>query len=343
MSRSQNSGLLYGVGFFDEKEDNMYSDGKIKIKALILPKFEIGALSGDEPGEAQLYYEAYLQNGDTYEITGGYGKNQLHVKNGTALYVTGIGKVNAALSAMAVLTDPRFDFSEAFILSTGCGGAAKEYGVMGDVFVVSSAVDYDLGHHADPRELKADAKTAWFHAPEFDDSAAVFLNPALTERVYDIVKDIPLQTTERTRAFLAGAFPQEAWAQREPRVLRGAAVSGDNYWKGELGHNNAVLMTRFYGCPDPYAVSEMEDAAVGTALKRLGLLDRYIIIRGAANMDVFMGGATAENLWGPADGKAVFDGGQEAADLFEICMRNTFRVGSAIISAILNGTLEAVL
>ena len=33
---------------------------KIPIKVLILPKFEVDAMSADFPGEAQLYYEAYL-------------------------------------------------------------------------------------------------------------------------------------------------------------------------------------------------------------------------------------------------------------------------------------------
>lgn len=33
---------------------------KIPIRVLILPKFEVGSMSGDFPGEAQLYYEKYL-------------------------------------------------------------------------------------------------------------------------------------------------------------------------------------------------------------------------------------------------------------------------------------------
>ena len=36
-------------------------DGKIRIRVLLLPKFEAGELSGDFPGEAQLYYETYLK------------------------------------------------------------------------------------------------------------------------------------------------------------------------------------------------------------------------------------------------------------------------------------------
>lgn len=120
----------------------------VKIKVLILPKFESGEMAGDFPGEAQYYYEGYCQGGDEYEIKGGFADNKLYVKDGVALYVTGMGKVNTALSLTAVLMDERFDFSDAYILSTGCAGSAYEYGVMGDVFVITAAIDYDLGHHA---------------------------------------------------------------------------------------------------------------------------------------------------------------------------------------------------
>ena len=39
----------------------VYADDteKIPVKALILPKFEIGEAEGDFPGEAQLFYEHY--------------------------------------------------------------------------------------------------------------------------------------------------------------------------------------------------------------------------------------------------------------------------------------------
>ena len=32
----------------------------LKVKVLLLPKFEVGEMSGDFPGEAQHYYEQYL-------------------------------------------------------------------------------------------------------------------------------------------------------------------------------------------------------------------------------------------------------------------------------------------
>ena len=51
--------------------------------------------------------------------------------DGVALCVLGMGKVNAALTTMAVLSDGRFDYSQAYILSTGCAGSAAETTVMG--------------------------------------------------------------------------------------------------------------------------------------------------------------------------------------------------------------------
>ena len=70
----------------------------ISIKVLILPKFENGEMTGDFPGEAQYYYDAYVKDGDEYDITGGFEGNKLYVKDGVALYVTGMGKVNSAMS-----------------------------------------------------------------------------------------------------------------------------------------------------------------------------------------------------------------------------------------------------
>ena len=97
----------------------------LPIKVLILPKFEVGEMDGDYPGEAQLYYHQYLEGAESYDIPGGKEGSRLYVKDGVGLYVLGMGKVNAALGTMAVLSDKRFDFSDAFIIATGCAGSSK--------------------------------------------------------------------------------------------------------------------------------------------------------------------------------------------------------------------------
>lgn len=316
------------------------SDQRNPVRVLILPKFEVDAMAGDFPGEAQRFYEEYLLGGDTYQINGSPGTIELYYKNGIALCLVGQGKVSAALNTAAVLSDTRFDFSDSYILSVGCGGASEGYGVLGDVYVISAAADFDLGHRADPRETDNYSETTWFHDESFDDIAVIRLNKDLTDRVYALIKDIPLQTTDKTKRFLDGEYPEEAWADRQPKIMRGTSVTGDNFWKGRYDHQNALLITETYGCSDPYAVSEMEDVAVGQAVKRFGMLDRLIILRTGVNMDVFPSGVTPEMLWGAeSDDHLASEGSMESVDIFETAMQNCFSAGKVLIDALLDGTL----
>ena len=117
--------------------------------------------------------------------------------------------------------------------------------------------------------------------------------------------------------------------------MKGTIVSSDNFWKGYYSQANAVLMTETYQCPDPFVASEMEDAAIGVVLKRLGMLDRYIVIRGSVNMAVFMGDSTPEKLWGY---NGLFEESEELSDIFETAMRNIFAVGSKVVDAVLSGS-----
>ncbi len=313
----------------------------IPINVLILPKFENGEMAGDFPGEAQYYYEAYLEGGDEYDIKGGTPGSSLYVKDGVALYVTGMGKINTAMSLNSILLDPRFDFSDCYFISTGCAGSATEYSVMGDVFVITAAIDYDLGHHADPREMENPDAPTWFHDASYDSSSYKLLDQDLMDRIYSLVKDVELETTEKTRAFMAYTFDNADWAVRDPKVLRGTTVTADNYWKGEYDQQNARAMCEVYGAPDPFALSEMEDVALAVVLDRFGLLDRYIIIRDSVNMVVFMNGVTPESLWDPARSSDSLsdEDSIEAADIFATAMENNFKVGSVVVDAILDGTL----
>ena len=209
-----------------------------------------------------------------------------------------------------------------------------------EVHVISAAADYDLGHQADPRETDGRSETTWFHDESFDDSAVIRLNKDLTDRVYALIKDLHLQTTDKTERFLRREYPEEAWADRQPQVLRGTSVTGDNYWKGRYDHQNALLITKTYGCSDPYAVTEMEDVAVGQAVKCFGMLDRLIILRTGVDMDVFTSGVTPEILWGAgSDDHLASEDSMESVDIFETAMRNCFTAGKVLIDALQDGTL----
>ena len=77
-------------------------------------------------------------------------------------------------------------------------------------------------------------------------------------------------------------------------------------------------MTETYQCPDPFALTEMEDVALAVAAERLGMLDRFIVIRDSVNMDVFMNGASPESLWDPN-----FDESLASDDSVEACLLYT--------------------
>ena len=98
-------------------------------------------------------------------------------------------------------------------------------------------------------------------------------------------------------------------------------------------------MTETHQCPDPYTTAEMEDVAVARTAEWMGLLDHLIIIRDSVNMDVFMLGATPESLWGNAEAMDLADEDSvEAADIFEVAMKNNFDVGKIIIDRIMAGS-----
>ena len=101
---------------------------------------------------------------------------------------------------------------------------------------------------------------------------------------------------------------------------------------------NVRLVTETYNCPDPYAVTEMEDNALAVALDHIGMLDRFLIIRCSVDMDVFMNDSTPETLWGGQEAENLAE--EESADIFETAMHNNFKVGSQVIDAILEGKLS---
>ena len=102
------------------------------------------------------------------------------------------------------------------------------------------------------------------------------------------------------------------------------------------GHANAVLMAETYNCPHPYYSSEMEDVALAVVLDRMGMLNRFIAVRGAVNMDVFMHGAQPETLWSVTTQQTLTsEDSEEAADIFNVAMKNIFSVGKRIIDAVL--------
>ena len=71
-------------------------------------------------------------------------------------------------------------------------------------------------------------------------------------------------------------------------VMKGTAVTSDEYWKGDAGHNSATFVADYYGCADPYTVTETEEIAIANAANCFGMLDRVMSFRVVVNMDQFL-------------------------------------------------------
>ena len=324
----------------------VYADDaeSIPVKVLMIPKFEIDDVEGDFPGEAQLFYEHYCAGCKEIDIPNTTPSSHFYFngENGVGLLLTGAGKTAAGLSLMSLLSWDAYDFSDAMIVSVGCAGGNTGLCTYGDVVLVTAACDLQLGHHTDSGELTdRDYGLTWFPDDSFSEYNCKYLNAELCEKVYELIKDCPLRTTEKTQQVLAKNFPDEEWANREPHVMRGTAMSSDSYWKGIEDHTNAVAAADYYQCPDKYAATEMEEIAVMNAAECFGLKDRVISLRVIVNLDTFLKGESPEQLWLEDEhySSKVTDDNSETVDIFEPGMENLFDAGKIVIDAILAGEL----
>lgn len=318
---------------------------KTELKVIIIPKFEVGEMSGDFPGEAQLFYEEYCAGSEEADIPNMPPTGHFYVNkdNGVGLLVTGSGKTAAGLSLMAVLTSDLYDYADAYIVSVGCGGGSISKCMLGDVILVTSVCDYDLGHHVDAHEKKkSNTRVMWFPDDSYADYEFKPLNKDLYEKVYEMIKDVPLKTTEQSIEVIRENTSGREESDLIPLVRKGTALTGDNYWKGIYGHVTANFITEYYGCADPYMVTEMEEIGIANTANCFGLLDRVVSLRTIVNADVFLNGATPESTWGEYNSfnEKVETENDETLDIFEPAMHNLFDTGSVVIDGILDGSLQ---
>ena len=325
----------------------VYADDteSIPVKVLILPKFEIGETKEDFPGEAQMFYEYYCAGCEEIAIpnTTPSAHFYFNEENGVGLLLTGSGKTAAGLSLMSLLSWNAYDFSDTVIVSVGCAGGSTGLCTYGDVVLVTAACDLELGHHTGIEELEdPENGLTWFPDEDsFNKYNCKQLNAELYEKAYQLIKDCPLRTTEKTKQVIEVNFPDEEWANREPQVLRGTAVTADSYWKGTEDHKNAVAAAEYYDCSDSYAVTEMEEIAVMNTAECFDLQDQVISLRVVVNLDTFLKGESPERLWLDDSDYAsqVSEENSETVDIFEPGMENLFDTGKIVIDAILEGEL----
>ena len=95
----------------------------IPVKVVVVAMFEVGADTGDQPGELQYWVERdHLDR--VYPMPAYHGARMN--SDGEMAVLTGQGTASAAATIMAVGLDPRFDVSHAYWIVAGIAGGNPE-------------------------------------------------------------------------------------------------------------------------------------------------------------------------------------------------------------------------
>jgi purine nucleoside permease len=277
--------------------------------------FEVGADTGDQPGELQYWVERdHLDQ--IYPLPAGYHAVHMN-KDGEMAVLTGQGTAHAAATIMAIGLDRRFDLSHAYWLIAGIAGASPERASLGSAVWARYVVDGDLGYEIDPREMPPDwttgyvplRKTRPFEPPAVPLDGQVYtLNPGLAEWAFSLTRAIPLADSDQLKA-IRGNF-DGAMAQRPPFVTMGDEISSSTYWHGKLYDAWAAEWVPYFtDGKGQFATTAMEDTGTLQSLEYLanaGRADwqRILILRTVSNFDRQPRGmAAAESLANQRIGK----------------------------------------
>ena len=279
----------------------------IEVKVVVINMFEVGADTGDVPGEYQYWVER--EHLDTVlPFRQGYHDLRMN-KDGVLGVLTGVGTARATATIMALGNDPRFDLSHAYFLVAGIAGIDPQMGSLGSAVWSDYIVDGDLAHELDAREIPKDWSTGFvplgkstpFEQPRTarfgDDGNVYHLNTALVNWAFDLTKDTVLPDTPAIKERRM-QFEGEA-AHRPPFVLRGDNLSASTFWHGKLMNQWARDWVKYQtDGKGTYAVCGMEDTGTMQSLTWLARahkvdINRVLVLRTASNYDQQRIGITA--------------------------------------------------
>ncbi|MFT7221853.1 MAG: purine nucleoside permease [Candidatus Azotimanducaceae bacterium] len=314
--------------------------GPRPVKVVVVAMFEIGADTGDRPGEFQLWKE-----GREYtEILPFQGYKDLHYNEDEdfLVMVTGIGTARAAAATMALGMDPRFDMSQAYWLVVGIAGIDPEDATVGSVAWAEYLVDGDLGHHIDAREIPEDWPFGYFPRytsmpfdPERPEPTGEMyrLNPELTEWAYQLTKDMELPD-DPSLQHERELYTEHPNAQGKPKVIKGDHIAALTFWHGALLNDWANRLVSYWTDGKGNMVtSAMEDTGTYLSLSWLDKIgradkDRMMVLRMGSNFTMQPPSRTAaENLLKETKG-------YKYAGL-EISVEAGYLVGSRVVEEIL--------
>jgi len=268
----------------------------IPVKVVVVAMFEVGADTGDQPGELQYWVERdHLDR--IFPLPAAYHDARMNA-DGEMAIVTGQGTAHAASTIMALGLDPRFDFSHAYWLIAGIAGASPDAASLGSAVWANWIVDGDLGYEIDARETPPGWTTGFVplrkKTPYEPPAAPLPGQLYQTDRdlmlwAYGLTKDVRLADSARLKE-IRSHF-EGAAAQNPPQVLMGDEVSSSTYWHGKLMDDWATRwMQYFTEGKGKFATTAMEDTGTLQSLEYLakaGRVDwkRVLVLRTVSNFD----------------------------------------------------------
>ena len=268
----------------------------IPVKVVVVTMFELGADTGDAPGELQYWVERdHLDR--IYPLAAGHHDLRMNGEGEMAV-LTGQGTAHAAATIMALGLDPRFDLSHAYWIVAGIAGASPERASLASAVWARWVVDGDLGYEIDAREMPPEwttgyvplRKTRPFEEPAAPLEGQVFaLNAGLAAWAFDLTRATPLADSENLKE-IRSHFDGAA-ANRPPFVAMGDELSSSTYWHGKLFDAWAAeWVSYFTGGKGEFATTAMEDAGTLQSLEFLakaGRVDfeRVVVLRTVSNYD----------------------------------------------------------
>jgi purine nucleoside permease len=304
---------------------------------MILTTFEIGADTGDKPGELQDWVEREKLAG-TLEIPGLAHPIRY---NDAGVYAMVTGTCNRSGLAMMLLgTDPRFDLSHTYFMVAGIAGVDADRASVGSAAWAQWVVDGDNVNEIDLH----DAPQGWPYGiipygAEYPDEApgprdwsqkpmAFQLDPGLVAWAYSLSKDVALRDSPEMARYRA-LYVGHPSGQRPPFVLVGDTLGTARYWHGPTLTRWAEHWCELYtGGKARFVMTECEDQSISYALHMLakaGRVDprRYLVLR------------TASNYSEPPASKGVVENlltGEESGTA--IAVESAYRVGAPVVHAL---------
>jgi purine nucleoside permease len=309
----------------------------IRPKVLILTTFEIGADTGDRPGELQYWVEREHLKG-SLDVPGLIHPIRF---NDSGVYAMVTGTCNrSGLAVMLLGMSPQFDLRKTYFMMAGIAGVDANRASVGSAAWAQWIVDGDNANEIDGHDAPADWPYGIMifgsdhpdEAPgprDWSQKPMTFeLNPGLVAWAYGLSKDVALSDTpalSKYRAMYVG-FPN---AQRPPFVLLGDTLGTARYWHGPtLTHWAEKWCELYTGGKANFVMTECEDQSIAYALNLLGRAQkvdpsRYLVLR------------TASNYSQPPPGKTLVGNllsGEEGGTT--LAAESAYRVGSPVVHAL---------